>query len=190
MVRNYTDKELLSKVKSLDSFKNIPNGYWVLGVQSKEDSFNVFDDKLYIFEGERFIMVAKATTNAGSVLKQLSPYNKKGTAIIKTNEWYYNLWANGLHKGRMEALVQVSDILFYRDNDTNGKADEKGELYKGIIGINLHTVSYTKKNNFIAKYIGNWSVGCTVVPDVSKYYAMLSLFKRQKRITYCLIKEF
>jgi len=48
-VRSYTDEELLKKVKSLPSFKSIPKGYWILGVQSDEDKFNAFDDKFYLF---------------------------------------------------------------------------------------------------------------------------------------------
>lgn len=189
-LRGYTDKELLDRASRIRGFSGFPDDYWILGVQNSGHGFNVFDDKVYIYKGKQFIMVLPATTNAGSVLKQISPYNKKGTAIIKTNEWYHNLWRNGLHKGRMKALVQISNILYYRDNDKNGIPDEKGTLYKGLIGINYHTVSYTKKTNFIAKYIGNWSVGCVVIPDVDKYYKSLELFKNQKYVSYCYLKEF
>ncbi len=49
MVKNYTDSQLLNKVKSLPSFKQFPNDFWILGVQSQEDTFNVFDDTFYIF---------------------------------------------------------------------------------------------------------------------------------------------
>jgi len=52
MVRAYTDKELLQRVKELDSFKDIPSGYWLLGVRSSEDEPNRFDDKIYLFKGK------------------------------------------------------------------------------------------------------------------------------------------
>jgi hypothetical protein len=66
MVRSYTSKQLLDKVKTLKSFVVIPSGYWILGVQSNEDAYDRFDDKFYLFKGEDFIMVTTGTTNAGS----------------------------------------------------------------------------------------------------------------------------
>jgi hypothetical protein len=52
MVRNYTDKQLLDKVKSLSTFTHIPESLWVLGVRSTADMPDEFDDKFYIFRGE------------------------------------------------------------------------------------------------------------------------------------------
>ena len=34
MVKNYTDKQLLDRVKSLESFKEIPDDYWLIFVRS------------------------------------------------------------------------------------------------------------------------------------------------------------
>ena len=44
-VKNYTDKQLLDRVKLMINYKDIPSGYWILGVRSNEDQANVFDDK-------------------------------------------------------------------------------------------------------------------------------------------------
>lgn len=190
-VRRYKDVELLDRVKKLDSFTGIPNGYWILGVQSREDNYNKFDDKFYLFKGNKFITVTSGTTNAGTTgLKNYDRYNSKGVAVIKTNEWYYDLWAFGYHKGKMPALEQIKDILYYRDYNKNNKVEELGKLYKGRIGINFHTVLYQKNLSFIRRLIGGWSVGCQVVNSVSKYYKILGLVKKQKEISYCLIKEF
>ena len=110
-MKNYTDKQLLDKVKSLPSFKQIPKDYWILGVQSNEDKFNEFDDKFYLFNGEKFVMVTTGTTNAGLTgLKNYNTYNPEGCAVIKTNEWYYSLWSTGLHRGKMRALRQATPI--------------------------------------------------------------------------------
>ena len=70
MVRNYTDKELLDRVKSLKTYKTLPSNRWILGVRSKADIPNEFDDKFYIFEGEKFIDVLTGTTHPGlTILK-------------------------------------------------------------------------------------------------------------------------
>ena len=128
-VRKYTDKQLLDRVKSLDSFKNIPKGRWLLGVRSNEDSYNTYDDKIYEFEGEKFIRVVTATTNAGAgVLRGgFLKYNKKGVAVLKSDEWYYNVWSYGLHRGKMPSLRQVGRrVKVYRDGNKNKKSEEIG----------------------------------------------------------------
>jgi len=191
-VRGYSSKELLERVKSLtSSYKGIPKDYWILGVQSEEDTYDEFDDKFYLFKGEQFVMVVVGTTNAGTTgLKNYNQYNSKGVAVIKTNEWYYDLWKYGLHRGRMPALRQVKAIKYFRDWNKNNKVEEMGKLYQGIIGINFHTVLYERNLSFWRKLIGGWSVGCQVVNHVGEYYEILELVKHQSSVSYCLIREF
>ena len=190
-VRSYKDAELLDRVESLDSFGGIPNGNWLLGVQSKEDAYNEFDDKFYVFRGRLFQMVLSGTTNAGaSALMSYKKFNPLGTAIIKTDEWYYNVWSPGLHKGKMKCLKQVRPILHYRDNNKNQKAEQIGKLYNKLIGCEFHTATYTDQMNFVRKLIGGWSAACQVANDTGDYYEALDLFWEQTFTTYCLIKEF
>lgn len=189
-MKNYTDEQLLNRVKGLKSFIRIPNDYWILGVQSKEDKFNEFDDKFYLFKGEKFIMVTTGTTNAGLTgLKHYDTYNPNGCAVIKTDEWYYNLWKPGLHKGKMRALKQYSAIKYYRDWNKNEKAEEIGNINEGIIGINFHTASY-QPYNVITRLIGGWSTGCQVANNTADYYKILDYIGNQDVVSYCLIKEF
>jgi len=190
MVRNYTDKQLLSKVKSLPSFKSFPKDYWILGVQSIEDVFNTFDDKFYIFQGEQFIMVTSGTTNAGvNGLMKYSEYNSQGVAVIKTNEWYYDVWRYGLHKGKMKALRQAKPFLISRDGDKDKVVEENVSL-PVMCGINFHANTYNMSNEEVKQIIGPWSLGCQVVNDTVKYVKIIDLMKAQKIVTYCLLKEF
>lgn len=190
-VRNYKARELLDQVKTLDSFTSIPKDYWLLGVQSNEDTYNHFDDKFYLFKGIKFIQVVQGTTNAGTTgIKNYSKYNRKGVAVIKTDEWYYDLWKFGYHKGKMPALKQFKPIKYFRDWNKNLKIEEIGKMYEGIIGVNFHTVSYQNNLSFWRKLIGGWSVGCQVVNHVGKYFQILNKVKNQKTVSYCLIKEF
>lgn len=190
-VKRYTDRQLLAKVKSLKSFKGIPEGYWILGVQSNEDQYNQFDDKFYVFHGERFIMVTSGTTNAGTTgLKGYHRYNRQGCAVIKTNEWYYDLWRPGKHRGRMRALRQSKPIKFFRDWNKNNRAEQIGKMREGIIGINFHTATYGMNMGFIRRFIGGWSTGCAVANITSHYYRILDLCWGQPKTTYCLIDEF
>jgi hypothetical protein len=190
MVKNYTDKQLLTKVKSLSSFKSIPSGYWILGVQSILDQFNTFDDKFYLFHGEQFVMVTTGTTNAGkNGMMQYESQNPEGVAVIKTNEWYYDVWRYGLHKGKMRALKQVRTFLISRDGDKDDRIEENAS--KAVIcGINFHANTYNLANQDIKSIIGAWSLGCQVVNDTPKYVQFMDYLQPQKDVTYCLIKEF
>ena len=47
--------------------------------------------------------------------------NTMGTAAVVANRQYKGLWALGKHKGKYEALVQVSEVAVHRDNDLNSK---------------------------------------------------------------------
>jgi len=190
-VKGYSDVQLLNKVKSLSSFKGIPENFWLLGVQSQEDTYNQFDDKFYLFKGEEFILVTSGTTNAGATgIKKFTKFHLKGVAVIKTNEWYYGLWKYGLHKKKMLALKQVRPIKYYRDSNKNSKIEEKGKLYEGLIGIDFHTDTYIEGSNIFRKFINGWSLGCQVVNNIKDYYKILYIVKDQKEVDYCLIKEF
>lgn len=192
MVRTYKDKELLEKVKSLSSFKDIPSGYWLLGVRSNEDTPNRFDDKIYLFKGEEFIVVTSATTNPGTpTLKQFEKVNREGAAVLKADVWYHNLWKYGKHNGKIEALLQLGNsVQVYRDTDKDDKSEEQGKLQAGYFGINFHPNTYDITADNIGAIIGWYSAGCQVVNDMDKYRVMIKLLKTEKSVSYCLINEF
>jgi len=190
-VGKYTDKQLLDRVRSLDTFEYIPKNYWMIGVQSLEDETNTFDDKFYVYKGEKFIMTLTGTTNAGrNALESYDKIGVSGAAVWKTDMIYYDVYSPGKHKGKMDAWRQVKPIYYYRDSDKDGKAEEQGELHHGIIGVNFHTNSYDKNSRAIKKLIGAWSYGCQVSNDPEKYNKLMQLTYEQKFITYCLLKEF
>jgi len=191
MVRPYTDKQLLEKVKSLSSFTKIPSGYWLLGVRSQDDLPNRFDDKIYLFKGEEFVLVTSATTNAGTpTLRQFEKVNKDGAAVLKADEWYYNVWKYGKHNGKVEALLQLGNkVTVYRDTDKDDKSEEQGKLQSGYFGINFHPNTYDLSKPS-GTNIGWWSAGCQVVNNIPNYKLMIGLLKKEKLVTYCLINEF
>lgn len=195
MVKNYTDKQLLDKVKSLPSFKGIPKDYWILAVRSDEDTFNVFDDKYYLFQGEKFILVGTCTTNPGgpSLLGGFKKYKQSGSAVIKSDEWYYDVYKYGLHNGRMPALRQVKPMKYFRDGNMDKKVDEVGQVIEGNFSTNFHFNSYNVFDgikNAIQKFIGEWSHGCIVANEEDKYEQTINLTKNQPSVSLCLIKEF
>lgn len=192
-VKNYTANQLLARVKSLPTFKSIPSDYWILGVRSNEDQPDFFDDKFYLFNGDKFVMVTSGTTNAGlSVLKGgFKEYNPAGAAVLKSDEWYYNVWKYGKHRGKMRALLQLgAKVKFYRDGNMDSKIDEVGTLHQGYIGINFHANTYQLTSTAIKEKIGAWSAGCQVVNIIPDYVKIIDLCQKQKSVSYCLLLEF
>jgi hypothetical protein len=192
-VRTYNDKELLNKVKSLPSFKSVPQGYWILGIRSNEDAANKFDDKFYLFNGELFVTVTTGTTNPGTPVLEggFLKYNKLGAAVVKADEWYHDVWTYGLHLGKMPALKQVGNFIVYRDGDRDQKSEEIGIPIKGSgYGINFHAATYDSNFKGLQENIGNWSAGCQVVNNKQKHLEIIKLVKPQKKVTYVLLNEF
>lgn len=192
-VRNYTTDQLLNKVKSLPSFKGIPKGYWILGARSNEDTPNKYDDKGYLFRGEQFIKVFPMTTNPGTPILEggYLKYNKVGAAVVKADEWYYDVWKFGLHQGVQPALRQVGKFIVFRDGNKNGKSEEIGIPITGSnYGINFHSISNNITVNKIGENVGGYSAGCQVVNNVEQYRMVINMVKNQNLITYCLLNEF
>ena len=190
MVRSYTDEQLLNKASLIHGFEEFPHDYRILGVRSKADTPDGYDDKFYVYKGVEFIMVTTGSTNSGVYgLLNFKKWNRHGTAVVKSNEWYYDLWKPGRHKKKMDALVQNTKIKVYRDNNMDDKNDESGSIYEGYYGINFHTATY-RMIDYVRNSIGAWSVGCQTPNKTKDYYKIINLVKKQKTITYCLLKEF
>lgn len=190
-VKQYTDAQLLEKVESIGG--EIPNQgkYLIIGVQSQEDGFDLFDDKFYVFDGNKFKQVSTGTTNVGkTALLHFDNYQLSGAAVWKTNQFCKNVFKRGMHKGKMRALRQVEPIYFYRDSDKDNKAEEQGKLYHEIIYTNMHGVDYDPYSNKIGNLIGGWSFGCQVWNRMGDYRQMIkATWERNKLVDYALLKE-
>ena len=190
-VRSYTDQQILDRIKSLPSFKELPNQRYIVGVRSNEDEVNVPDDKFYFFEEDRFVTMTTGTTNPGSPVLEggFLKYNKLGAFVLKADEWYYDVWQPGLHRGKMPALRQVLPMKGFRDGDMDGKSEEIGEMHEGLYGINFHTMDYNQQSKAVKSKINGLSAGCQVVNDVEKFYQLMAYFKKQRKVTYVLLNE-
>jgi len=192
-VKNYTDQQLLDRVKQLDTFQFIPNDYWIIGVRSNEDETNIFDDKFYAFLGTKFHSVMTGTTNPGlTILKNHYKFNALGAAILASDRWYYNVWKYGLHRNKVPGLLQLgAPVLVYRDGDKDGKSEELGVPQKGYYGINFHLNGYDLSSTLTKTQINGWSAGCQVPNIASKYKILIDDIKAHKKpVTYCLLNEF
>ena len=181
-MKTYSYVELENKFKEL--------GYtWpqfhLIGVRSKANEKNKFDDSLYLVNGPIMFRYT-CTTNPGTYwLKNL--LNPKGTAVLKPGQ-YVDSWKLGLHQGKYEALVQAKPITVYRDADKDDLAEEDGKEDTGMFGINIHHANASAISSFIDK----WSAGCQVLNNPTEFASMLKACKDSKLtgFTYTLLREF
>ena len=178
-VRSYTDKAILKRVKELPDYKIIPEGYWLAFVRSNEDEFDAFDDKAYLFKNESFVMVTTCTTNKGGF----------GSAVIKSDQWLYDGFINGLHKGKMECLRQNKPFYFYRDKNGDKNTDEVGTLYLENIQVQFHGSTYHTGAPVERDSIGRWSEGCIVANINRDYERVIELTRAQSLVSGVLLME-
>lgn len=179
-VKNYSDQQILDRIKTLPGFKHFPSNFWIVGIRSTEDANDVFDDKFYFFKGEEFISVTSGTTNKGN----------KGTAVMLEGI-YYDSYSYGLHRGKMPALRQIKGIKYRRDFTNDLKTNPTTEIFSNVIGMNIHACSYDLTLNVVKKNIGGWSEGCQVMNNI-KFYSeiFIPMIKKNGFTTYVLLNEF
>jgi len=197
-VKSYKDADLINRMKSLPSFKYIPTGrYHIIAVRSQEDEPDKYDDKLYLFNGTDFVDVMSCTTNSGVYgLKNFHKWNKKGTAVVKSDEIYYNVFMKSdgkrvrHHNGKVQGLRQIGFMKYYRDNNRDNKIDETGKVYEANYNTNVHPNSYKHRTGLWSWLIGRWGTGCLVINHLTKYWKMIKTIPYNTPVTYTLLKEF
>lgn len=188
----YIDSQLLDRVKSLPSFTHLPD-YLLIGVRSKADAFDKFDDKFYLFVKGVFYTSCTGTTNCGKTVLQggWKKYNNLGAALIKSDEIYYDVYQYGLHKAKMPALRQIKAMKYYRDADNDTLSEEQGTVYTGIYNTNFHFNDYDIHSPMEKQTIGGWSAGCQVANQSEGYNKIINKCRDDKAlVTYALLKEF
>ena len=159
--------------------------FHIIGVRSKANEKNKFDDNIYLVNGPIMFRYT-CTTNPGTHwLKNL--LNPKGTAVLKPGQ-YVDTWKLGLHQGKYEALVQRKPVTVYRDGDKDDTAEEQGKEDTGLFGINIHRANASA----ISSIIDKWSAGCQVLNNPKEFAQLLDYCKKSKKdfFTYTLLREF
>jgi len=194
MNRFFTDKEILDRVRSLPSFNPVvgfPTGILEVGVRSKADLFDQFDDKFFTYDcSDRnnpvFLMARKGTTNSGSYgLKKFHEYNHLGCAVLKSDQIVYDSHVFGKFRNK-DAYRQNKGFPYYRDNNRNNRAEEIGPVYNDIIGAHLHRAGVD------STVINNWSTACMVTAKEADFKKWLKYLadRGNPPVSLCILKEF
>jgi len=181
-MKKYKVEELQLQFTKL-GYKWLP--FQIVGIRSKADSPNKFDDLIGLVEKDNITWFT-GTTNPGTHwLKNL--LNPKGAALLKPNQ-YLDTWKLALHQGKYEALCQRKPVIVYRDSNKNNFAEETAVVDTGLFGINIHRAN----PSVISTIIDKWSAGCQVLNNPLDFNFLLKRCKESglKDFSYVLLKEF
>jgi hypothetical protein len=171
---------LIETLKKLlgDNYKSRPGELNLIGVRNTADAqSNKFNDMIIAIwvdeqtDRER-ILVCDATTDPGVYYRE-NPLNLEGTGILPAG-FYPKLWQLGRHQGKYDALVQLSPVKLWRDNNKDANIDVKLISKPGMYGINLHRANADIKSELVHK----WSAGCQVVADPKEFTQLMYLARR------------
>lgn len=197
-IRPYTDKQLFDRVESLPSFTHWPTGLWYIGVRSNEDTPNIMDDAMFLYDGKTFVGWYTATTNPGTEALEggFLRYNSVGAAVLKAEEWMYDFWAYIYRPSRGHELYQRAKAWIFRDGNRNKKSEQIGKPLHMLAGLNHHTNTFKWYNKVVNWFIGPWSYGCQVTNQRAQFLEYMKMFRKRKKsgvqkyVTYVLIDEF
>ena len=189
-----TEPAILQRVRA-DGHR-VFTGPWnvnLIGVRSanRDQAGDLFDDWLHcVFQtdaGNWIDLCFQATTDPGRRWLEKKGGHGRGAAIMAPGQ-YRGLWALGLHRRRVPALVQVGRCRYYRDKDRDTILDmDPATIEDRIVGLNCHPAGPDSKR------IGLWSAGCQVVANQDEFDTLLSICRRSSqyygpRFTYTLIE--
>lgn len=157
--------------------------FHIVGIRSKSNEPNKFDDLIGIVKGDTITWFT-CTTNPGTFWLE-NPSNKLGTALLVPGQ-YIDTYGFGLHQGKYRALKQYKEVSVYRDNDKDKVAEVTNTIDKGLFGINIHHAGKASVN------IDKWSAGCQVVSNLADWALFLKMCEdsKLKSFTYTLLNEF
>ena len=176
-------RTILELKESFKALGYVWPSFHIIGVRSRENKPNSFDDLIYVIDKEK-VSCYPCTTDPGSYWLN-HPMNVEGTAVLVPNQ-YIDTWAIGLHRGKYKALRQLRDVSVYRDNDRDNIA-EKGSIQKGLFGINIHRANELSTSVLVDK----WSAGCQVISSPKDFKEFLSscISSKLQMFTYTLLEE-
>ena len=187
--------EILTKIQEEYGFMVFDDGAYdlnIIAVRNLENNANQYDDKLHVCylseDGHWREDIFQVSTDPGRYWLEKEDY--KACAVYAHPQQARGAYQVGKHRGKYEALVQWRPVLYWRDGNKDEKADYGGEVFKDIIGLNIHRRSIHDSDE-----VNKYSAGCIVFSKMAEWEAFMELVHKQKRImgfhtfTFTLIAE-
>jgi hypothetical protein len=193
----------MARVMALPGYTYIPDELLVVA-RSLDDEFDRFDDKWFHYVNGVYFNGGICTSNPGA-MSLLGGFKKRkvsGSALVKADEIYYDVYEFGYHNrqknGGMPALRQrvmpAGAMKYHRDGDMDKKSEANGIVLTGVFNTNFHFVSYQPEAVAVRLpprlTIGAWGEGCIVANQGDRYYKSINHWKAAKKyVTLAIFTE-
>ena len=125
------------------------------------------DVRVLVRNTGEIIMSAEATVEPGRYYTE-NRLDPLGAFRIKNDVQFKDAWEIGTHRNQYPALVQVADVIGYRDG--NEDYIRPGDVQtEGVYGINHHTTG-DDEDAVPPTLVGRWSAGCLVGRYAKTHY--------------------
>lgn len=125
------------------------------------------DVRILVRNTGEIIMSAEATVEPGRYYTE-NRLDPLGAFRIKNDVQFKDAWEVGTHRNQYPALVQVADVIGYRDG--NEDYMRPGDVQtEGVYGINHHTTG-DDEDAAPPTLVGRWSAGCLVGRYAKTHY--------------------
>ena len=200
IVKKYPLSELPPLLKRVESFgfKVFSSGDYDLNIIGERRMIdrqdNRFDDWIHVaypLGYEWIIETAEATTDPGRYWLTKPDY--KACAVFHHPQQCRGAYKLGLHRSSYKALCQRKPVFFWRDQNKDAHADYRGRVVRGLIGLNVHRSSKSRKDG--STYVDKWSAGCQVYKVNNDFLRLIELCEKQietlgyDSFTYTLIPQ-
>ena len=175
------------------SFHDGPYDLNIIGVRNLENNANQYDDKLHVCylseDGHWKEDIFQVSTDLTAAIGLKRKIIKRAQCISIPNKRVERIKWAFIVEG-YEALVQWRPVEYWRDGNKDKKADYGGEVFKDVIGLNIHRSSIHDSDE-----INRYSAGCIVFSKMADWEAFMKLVHKQKRtmgyhtFTFTLIAE-
>lgn len=163
----------------------------IIGIRSPDRTSNEFNDRICVVyrDGNGWVTRTFAATTDPGVYWREHPMNVRGTAILCPGQ-YRGSHVLGHHRGRYRALVQARPVKYWRDSNRDEVLDmEPGTDESGVVGLNIHRASASRRSTEIGKF----SAGCQVFADPDEFDLFVGLCEKAAelygpRFSYTLIE--
>lgn len=162
----------------------------IVGVRNAQSQPNKFDDSIFVFfknDKDKWVVYEYPATTDTGMFYLLNPMSDLGAAMLKEGQ-YVDAYAQGYHKGKYLALVEVKPVTTYRDYDRDAVFDIFTKETTGDYGINIHKAGANSQN------VDDWSAGCQVFQKSADFNQFMDMTNKHRDLygnsfTYTLIDE-
>ena len=183
-MRTFKIKELLNNVKIIKGNADLPENYWLLCVQDKDEKMFAFEDTYFLFLGEKLVFTCKGASNVGIAGLIKNEDILREPLVLKSEMWTEGFWLNlGTHLVQRKKAFIANSWTKFPYEDSLFEFEERNLILSPA-------VRFTQEQRG-GRDQGHWNnTASQAIHVLGDFVKIIKTIKPQKELSFCLIKEF